>query len=122
MTIRRGPVATDRLTAIERALPRERTNERTNAMKNTGAAADTPGSKASVDFWNRFVALPSTADVKEMSPREADEVLSELGRAMSESCARGGCDHVGEWLVAMPKQNLKEFGKLLLELALTRAK
>ena len=91
-------------------------------MKNTGAAADTPGSKASVDFWNRFVALPSTADVKEMSPREADEVLSELGRAMMESCARGGCDDVGELLVAMPKQNLKECGKLLLELALTRAK
>ena len=40
MTIRRGPVATDRLTAIERALLRERTNERTNAMKNTGAAAE----------------------------------------------------------------------------------
>jgi hypothetical protein len=167
MTIRRGPVATDRLTAIEGTAAR--TNERTNAMKNTGAAAesgeglperrdegtahqldfhddaerttptfspartnvdadaqgtpstmdttmDTPGSKANVDFWNRFV-LPSTADVKEMSPREADEVLSELGRAMSEACARGGCDHIGELLVAMPKQNLKKIGNLLLELA-----
>ena len=123
---RRGPVAIDRLTETERAL----LGERTNAMKNTGAAAEsgegsperrdegtarqldyhddaerttptfspartngdadaqgtpstidttmdtssaspssvTPGSKASVDFSNRFV-FPSTADVKEMSPR-----------------------------------------------------
>jgi hypothetical protein len=55
--------------------------------------------------------------VKEMSPREGGEVLSELGRAMSEACARGGCDHIGELLVAMPKQNLKKCANLLLELS-----
>ena len=92
------------------------TMDTTMDTSSASPSSVTPGSKASVDFSNRFV-FPSTADVKEMSPREGDEVLSELVRAMMESCARGGCDDIRELLIAMPKENLKECGKLLIELS-----
>ena len=92
------------------------TMDTTMDTSSASPSSVTPGSKASVDFSNRFV-FPSTADVKEMSPREGDEVLSELVQAMMESCARGGCDDIRELLIAMPKENLKECGKLLIELS-----
>ena len=92
------------------------TMDTTMDTSSASPSSVTPGSKASVDFSNRFV-FPSTADVKEMSPREGDEVLSELVRAMNTACARGGCDGIGELLIAMPKENLKECGKLLIELS-----